>query len=421
MRFPVNRAGASGACLKAIGTVTFLGRSRGGLFAAWASGCVEQPHNASTGTALFPVPAGSPSSVFPVTSVCIPAWRAFDLSRLVWVGSTSPRRYEQPCSESGLIVGAGSNSRRLFLRQDVARVIAAKQLPNTPDPRKDPAWRWLRCGYLLNHRRRPSSRDDDATREAWLFRRALGRCRAEEDREWLARNFPALAEAHRRFTTDELLQRATLEAHLLAGESDDLIAARCAMRPAGVLAYHDVYFEVRPYLKASGYIATVVLAGKPYKGIARDDHEAVLKSLAYELGGEMIDAILDFLRDAPVVPASLTDLDVPALRRLHDRLQVKVAVLALTTPAADLPPATWLRLLQDLATSRQARTADRGEAAVPCTIQAALDAAGCLSYAGHSDGGAAVGEPAGGSSTLSVARASAVAAASSRDSEAVPA
>src|SRR5262249_35278666 len=100
--------------------------------------------------------------------------------------------------------------------------IASKHLPNPHDPRKDPAWRWLRCGYVRAPGRQPSSRADDAPRQAWLFRRVLGRCRAEEDREWLARNFSALADAHRLFTTDEPLRRAHLEARLLAGETDDV-------------------------------------------------------------------------------------------------------------------------------------------------------------------------------------------------------
>ena len=299
--------------------------------------------------------------------------------------------------------------------------LASKHLPNPHDPRKDPAWRWLRCGYLLAHSRQPLSRDDDATREAWVFRLALGRCRAEEDREWLARDFPALADAHRLFTTDEPLRRAELEARLLGDQSDGEIAERMGLSPAGVACYAGLFFDVRAYLRCDGYVVNVVLGGKVRQGLKPGDHELLLKLFGHSWGGNGVDAYLDFLRD-PVVPAPLTDLAVPALRRLRDRLQVKVAVLALTTPAADLPPATWLRLLQDLATSRHARTADRGEAALPCTIQAVLDTAGCLSCAGHSDGGAAVGESAGDSSTLSVARASAVAAApSSRDSEAVPA
>jgi hypothetical protein len=63
------------------------------------------------------------------------------------------------------------------------------------DPWPAPARRWLRAGYLLRHGRRPMrGRDDPATREAWQFRRGLGRCRGEADRARLARCFPTLAD-----------------------------------------------------------------------------------------------------------------------------------------------------------------------------------------------------------------------------------
>src|SRR5262249_20919453 len=221
--------------------------------------------------------------------------------------------------------------------------IASKHLPNPHDFHKAPAWRWLRCGYLLDHGRQPLSRDDDATRDAWLFRRALGLCRGEEDRESLARDFPALVDAHRLFTTDKPLRRAELEARLLAGETDDIIAVKCGMTRAGVRWYHDVFYEVRPHLNVSSYIATVVLAGKPYKGIARDDQEAILKSLGYELGGEMIDDVLDYLRDPPVVPVSLNGVPLPELRRLCDKLRTKALTLVKTTPASAAHPTTWIR------------------------------------------------------------------------------
>ena len=257
--------------------------------------------------------------------------------------------------------------------------IASKHMPNPHDPRKDPAWRWLRCGYLLDHGRQPLSRDDDATREAWLFRRAMDRCRAEEDREWLARNFPALADAHRLFTTDEPLHRATLEARLLAGETDDVIAARCGLTPAGVTWYHAVFYEVRPHLQASSYIATVVLAGKPYKGIARDDHEAILKSLASELGGQMVDEVLDCLRDPPVVPASLDRVPLPELRRLSNKLRTKALILVTTTPASAAHPATWIGLQQRFAEAgRAARERGDDAATVLGSIRAVLDVVGTL-------------------------------------------
>src|SRR5262249_47416811 len=240
-------------------------------------------------------------------------------------------------------------------------------------------WRWLRCGYLLEHDRQPLSRDDDATREAWLFRRALGRCRAEEDREWLARNFPALADAHRLFTTDEPLRRAQLEARLVAGETDDVIATRCSITPAGVTWYHAVFYEVRPHLKASNYIATVVLAGKPYKGIARDDHEAILKSLAYELGGQMVDEVLDCLRNPPVVPILLDGVPLPELRRLCNRLRTKALILVTTTPASAVCPATWIGLQQRFAEAgRAARECGDEGATVLGSIRAVLDVVGTL-------------------------------------------
>jgi hypothetical protein len=252
--------------------------------------------------------------------------------------------------------------------------IASKHLPNAHDFRKDPAWRWLRCGYLLDHDRQPLRRDDTATREAWLFRQALGQCRGAEDREWLARDFPALIEAHRLFTSAVPLRRAELEARLLAGETDDVIAVKCSMAPPGVTSYHDLYFDVRSKLQANSYIATVVLAGKPYKGIAPDDHEAILKSLGYALGGEMVDEVLDCLRDPPVVPASLDGLDLDALRRLRDRLGTKILILLETTPASAAHPATWIGLQQRFTEARRVAR-ERGDdgAAVLGSIRAVLD------------------------------------------------
>jgi hypothetical protein len=241
--------------------------------------------------------------------------------------------------------------------------IASKHLPNPHDFRKDPAWRWHRSGYLLDHGRQPLRRDDTATREAWLFRRALGQCRGAEDREWLARDSPALIDAHHSFTSAVPLRRAELEARLLAGETDDVIARKCGMAPAGVTSYHDLYFDVRSKLQASGYIATVVLAGKPYKGIAPDDHEAILKSLGYAMGGEMVDEVLDCLRDPPVV-SSLAGLDLDALRRLRDRLCTKVLILLETTPASAIHPETWIGLQQRFAEVRRAGR-ERGEDAAP--------------------------------------------------------
>src|SRR5262249_25557039 len=95
--------------------------------------------------------------------------------------------------------------------------VPTRFLFNAHDPLKRPDRRLCRCRYLLEHGRRPSpGQDDPITWGAWRFFHGLSRCKDDADRERLERRFPVLAEAHRRFTTDEPLQRATLEARLLA-------------------------------------------------------------------------------------------------------------------------------------------------------------------------------------------------------------
>jgi len=263
-------------------------------------------------------------------------------------------------------------------------------LPVVHDPCKDPRWRWLRAGYLLAHSRQPLRRDDEATRAAWLFRRELGRCHAEADGGRLARLFPAVAEAHSLYSAADSLKRWEVEARLLGGETDDTIAARCGLTPAGVGAYHHIYFEVRPHRAADSYIVNTVMGSKVHHGLAPDDHELLLKLFGYGLGGPGVDAYLDCLKDPPAVPASLGDLDPPALRKLGDKLRIQLVVLALTTPAAAAHPATWRRLAEQLAASRVPRR-DPGQsgAGAPGAVCPAVDAVTLL------PGGPAVGEGSG--------------------------
>jgi hypothetical protein len=105
---------------------------------------------------------------------------------------------------------------------------ATTHLPDAHDPFKDPAWRWLRCGYLLDHGRQPLQDDDADTRQAWLFRKALTQCRTDADHEQLTRDYPGLAEAFADYTGEQM-KRWELEARLLGGDPDVSIAARCGL------------------------------------------------------------------------------------------------------------------------------------------------------------------------------------------------
>src|SRR5262245_65697277 len=119
--------------------------------------------------------------------------------------------------------------------------VTTRFLPNPHDPFTPPDRRRRRCEYLVEHGRRPcTTRDDTITWDAWRYFHGLSRCKDDADREGLERRFPALAEAHRLFIADEPLQRATLEARLLAAEDDDFIAGKCGLPPVGERGEHAV-------------------------------------------------------------------------------------------------------------------------------------------------------------------------------------
>ena len=250
------------------------------------------------------------------------------------------------------------------------------------DPWPAPARRWLRAGYLLRHGRWPMRRDDAATREAWQFRRGLGRCRGEADRARLARRFPTLAEAHRLYRSAEPLRRAELEARLLAGEDDGTVGAKMGLSAPGVAMYHDVFFDIRPRLGADFYILDGVLRGQAWYVPDPDDHGLLLKLFAYQLGAPFIDKLIDVFNDPPVVPESLDGLGDESLRRLLGKLRTKLLLLATTTPAEALPPEEWLRLQGAMAVAPESPAAGTDpQASTLIALRAAAEAAATLAEA----------------------------------------
>jgi hypothetical protein len=250
------------------------------------------------------------------------------------------------------------------------------------DPWPEPARRWLRAEYLLRHGRRPMRRDDAATREAWQFRRGLGRCRGEAGRGWPAERFPEMAEAYAAYTAAEPLRRAELEARLLAGAGDAAVGARMGMPAAGVAAYHDVFFAVRPRLAHPHYVLGVVLGGgRVFYAPDPADHGLLLKLFAYQLGAPYVDVLLDYFREPFVLPESLDGLDEGALHRLQRKLRTHLLLLATTTPAEALAPQEWLRLQGAMPPIPEPAAGTDPRASTLAALRAALEAAATLAEA----------------------------------------
>jgi hypothetical protein len=254
--------------------------------------------------------------------------------------------------------------------------IPDQYLPNQRDLFPPLDRRRLRAEYLIEHGRTPWTRDDPVTWEVWAFLRERARCEGDAEQTRLERRFPAVAEAFRVFTGADRLRRWELEARLLTGDPDEVIAARMGLSPAGVAAYHDLYFDVRPHLRYVGYVTAVAIGRKAYHGLQPEDHDILLKLYGYGLGGYGVDSILNYLSSPFVIPEALETLDLPALKELQRKLMTHLVVLAMTTPATALAPLTWIRLSGSSASFRYQGNDD--QPAVLGKVRAMLEVATCF-------------------------------------------
>src|SRR5262245_20014304 len=99
-------------------------------------------------------------------------------------------------------------------------------------------WRYRRALALLEGGKRPSrTRDDEWTRQALRFLKALRRCRDDQGRQRLAQQLPALSQAHSVYTADPPRLRWSVEARLLGGEPFGSIAGKCGLTSEAVEAF----------------------------------------------------------------------------------------------------------------------------------------------------------------------------------------
>jgi transcriptional regulator with XRE-family HTH domain len=166
------------------------------------------------------------------------------------------------------------------------RFVCLQRISGDPgNPFKEPDRRHRRCQYLLEYSRWPSpTLDDDTIRDYWRFLRDLRRFPGHMNRERLTQQYPGIALAHRFFIQASPLKRAEREARLLARQSDDVIAEKCSLTAAAVGAFHDLFYEVRPFLQAEAYILNIALGPKVHQGLRSDDHELLLKLTGYTMG-----------------------------------------------------------------------------------------------------------------------------------------
>lgn len=212
--------------------------------------------------------------------------------------------------------------------------VPTRHLPNPHNPFQPLDLRWRRCHYLVRHGRRPSrDRDDHATFDGWRYLYDRRTCRDRRGPEWLAQRHPAVAAAYYLSRQAKPLERAEVEARLLARQTDDAIAAQCGLSAAAIAAFHTLFFNVRDSLDAEIYVYTNVIGPKVFAGLTENDVDIFLKMLGFAHGPLMVDAALRCFRNPPVLPPRLDGLDAAALAELRLMLMIRKLFLTMVVPA----------------------------------------------------------------------------------------
>lgn len=149
-----------------------------------------------------------------------------------------------------------------------------------------PDWRWARVAELSQHSTTSAlallKKEDELTLRAYQYKQDLDK--------GLGERHPELDAAHTLFVAHPTM-RMHVEALLIAGADNDLIADACFLSPDVVELYHEIYFWVRPGLKRPVWINSTFFAGFTHSGAHHADTHSIALRLGWKLGPEVYIAL----------------------------------------------------------------------------------------------------------------------------------
>ena len=92
-------------------------------------------------------------------------------------------------------------------------------------------------------------------------------------------------------------------------------------------------FDVRDRLHAEGYVLHQVIGPKAHAGLTEADVDVILKLYAYAGGPLVVDALVSYYREPPILPDRPELLSAAELQELRTKLLLKASILAHTLPA----------------------------------------------------------------------------------------
>ena len=194
--------------------------------------------------------------------------------------------------------------------------------------------RWQRVVHLAyNGKRANGPWDDDWVRYGLHYFKRLQACRNESERTLISQGMSDLDAAYRLYTASDKMERAVVEARLLAGQTVEETAAACNLPEKVIVAYEEMFFHVLESLKGWIYILFNAV-GMPLddEKLTEDDRDILLKFYAYRKGPLFLEDLLRYFRNGIRVPERLDQASRDELEELVVMLELEAVVLSRVLP-----------------------------------------------------------------------------------------
>lgn len=204
--------------------------------------------------------------------------------------------------------------------------------------RRSPDWRFRRATWLLDQGRRLGRGEDPAV--ARLHKYLVAR----RDRRPLGR-FADLVEAEG-IRDGDGVERALVEAHLLAGRAADEVARRTGLPVSAVSAYESSFFDVSGRLSMPSWVMNCVIQPFRRGPLAPDEAER----LAWRIAGFHRADLLDLLLETAFMPPPLAGDDAAFFDWTSRKVRYGVYVWSVVgdESGAGIAPKPLLRLYDRL-------------------------------------------------------------------------
>lgn len=205
------------------------------------------------------------------------------------------------------------------------------------NPFRPPSWRWQRAREICDGVGLPTTRRRDEPQGfKWINRavKFLGEfdaCHTDRQKGVLAERRPAIFWAYWAWEHNAQPQKHSIEAHILARDSDFEIGYRTGMSPEYIEAYEALFFHVRDKLQHTQYVLNVVMGAAIHRGLSEREYDLLWKLYGYFLGPYVLDA-MESKFSSPVWCGTPEATGAAVLDDAIGTLKLKAAIAAKTVP-----------------------------------------------------------------------------------------